>query len=164
MAPFVLLRRPDALRAGNRLAKSILSIAQGLGVGVTGSMGKEVYGRMRIVSLKFPEEGGRVMVRLKALGATLLVVETFLSISSFLWAAEGIISKVPNSAGTYCHLKFPAITEDTLFSDRPVLKESWDGDIRDFYGPCNYDPLGKEEVLRQRADHQRERRRRYGSD
>ena len=104
------------------------------------------------------------MVLLKALTVILFFVETFLAISFPSWAAEGIILKVPDPAGTYCHLKFPAISEETLFSDRPVLKSPSDGDIRDFYGPCDYDPLGKEEIRRQRADHQRERRRRYGSD
>jgi hypothetical protein len=104
------------------------------------------------------------MVLLKALTVILVFVETFFLMSIPLWAAEGIISKVPDPAGTYCHLKFPAISEETLFSDRPVLKSPSDGDIRDFYGPCDYDPLGKEEIRRQRADYQRERRRRYGSD
>ena len=105
------------------------------------------------------------MIRLKALGAVLLLVEFFLSMPSFVWAAaQGVIYKGPDAAGGYCHLKFPTIREDTLFSDRPELKDPSDGDIRDFYGPCDYDPLGREEVQRQRGDLQRERRRRYGSD
>ena len=104
------------------------------------------------------------IVRLRALTAVLFWLETFSMVSPRLWAAEGIISKVPDATGTYCHLKFPAISEETLFSDHPVLKSPSEGDIRDFYGPCDYDPLGQEEIRRQRADHQRERRRRYGSD
>ena len=101
--------------------------------------------------------------RRNALIAALFMLEG-LSLSSAVWAAEGIISRVPDSTGTYCNLKFPAISENTLFTDRPVLKEPSEGDIRDFYGRCDYDPLGPEEIRRQRADHQRERRRRYGSD
>ncbi len=104
------------------------------------------------------------MVRLRALGALLCLVEIFLSMASSVEAAQGVIYKAPDAAGGYCHLKFPTIREDTLFSNRPVLKDPSDGDIRDFYGPCDYDPLGREEVLRQRADLIRERRRRYGSD
>ena len=104
------------------------------------------------------------MVRLKALGALLCLVEIFLSMTPSLWAAQGVIYKAPDAAGVYCHLKFPTIREDTLFSARPELKDPSDGDIRDFYGPCDYDPLGREEVLRQQADLQRERRRRYDSD
>ena len=63
--------------------------------------------------------------------------------SSVLWAAEGIISKAPDSSGIYCNLKFPAIKEDTLTSNRPQLKDPSEGDIVDFYGPCDHDPLGE---------------------
>ena len=71
--------------------------------------------------------------------------------------AEGIIYKSAAAANNYCNLKFPAIREDTLYSDRPVLKDPRDGDIVDFYGPCDHDPLGREEVMRQRAEKVRER-------
>jgi hypothetical protein len=93
-----------------------------------------------------------------------LLLETFLLNRPLLWAAEGIISKVPDPSGKFCHLKFPAIREETLFSGRPVLKDPSDGDIIDFYGPCDHDPLGREEIFRQRVDLQRQRRREYGSD
>ena len=104
------------------------------------------------------------MARLKAISAILILLETFLLTGSVLWAAQGIIVKTPDPSGNYCHLKFPAIREDTLFWDRPVLKDPSDGDIVDFYGPCDHDPLGREEIRRQRDDLQRERRRRFGSD
>lgn len=66
---------------------------------------------------------------------------------------DGIISKVVAIPGSnYCHLRFAAINEDTLFRDRPVLKDPSEGDIIDFYGPCDYDPLGKAEIERQRAE------------
>ena len=65
------------------------------------------------------------------------------------WSAEGVITKV-SVKENYCHLKFPAIQEETLYWDRPVLKDRTDGDIIDFYGPCDYDPLGKTEIERQR--------------
>jgi hypothetical protein len=82
--------------------------------------------------------------------------------SSVLWAAEGIISKAPDSSGIYCNLKFPAIKEDTLTSNRPQLKDPSEGDIVDFYGPCDHNPLGKEEVQRQKGDIQREKHRQFG--
>ena len=90
----------------------------------------------------------------------LMVTAVLLGCSSILGAAEGIISKNPDASGNYCHLRFPAITEDTLFTDRPVLKDPNEGDIIDFYGPCNHNPIGTEEVLRQRADMRRDRDRR----
>jgi len=68
-----------------------------------------------------------------------------------LWGQQGVIYKAP-STGTnnYCHLKFPAIREETLSGDRPVLQDAKSGEIIDFYGPCNFDPLGKEAVQAQR--------------
>lgn len=104
---------------------------------------------------------GNIMDRLKAFVAMLLILGALDFSVSLVWAAEGIIRKDADASGQFCHLKFPAITEETLFSDRPVLKSPTDGDIIDFYGPCNFDPLGKESVLKQRADLQRERRRQY---
>lgn len=67
-------------------------------------------------------------------------------------AQEGVILKVRAGQTNYCHMKFPAIRGETLYWDRPVLKDARDGDIIDFYGPCNHDPLGKDEVSRQRAE------------
>jgi len=104
------------------------------------------------------------MVGLKGLISVIFFARVFLLSGSFAWAGEVFISKVPDPSGSYCHLKFPAIREDTLFSDRPVLKDASDGDIIDFYGPCNYDPLGRDSVLRQRLEHQHRKRREYGSD
>jgi hypothetical protein len=82
-----------------------------------------------------------------------------LSSSLPAWAAENVIYKKAVGAGNYCHLKFPAIQKRTLYSDRPELKNASEGDIVDFYGPCDYDPLGREEVMRQRAEVVRERNR-----
>jgi hypothetical protein len=92
----------------------------------------------------------------------LIVMWCFLEsllLTQTLSAAEGVIYKVADSTGTYCHLKFPGITRSTLFSNRPVLKDPSEGDIRDFYGRCDYDPLGPEEIRRQRIEYQRQRRR-----
>ena len=65
-------------------------------------------------------------------------------------AAPGVISNQVFTPGSYCHLRFPAIREDTLSSNRPVLKDPSEGDIIDFYGSCNHDPLGKDEVNAQK--------------
>ena len=68
-------------------------------------------------------------------------------------AADGIVSKDELTPGSYCHLKFPAIREETLAGDHPVLTDPSDGDIIDFYGPCDEDPLGKDQVHEQKLDH-----------
>ena len=59
---------------------------------------------------------------------------------------DGMILKDVATEGSYCHMKFPAIDEKTLSSKYPVLTDASSGDIIDFYGPCNHDPLGKDEV------------------
>jgi hypothetical protein len=81
--------------------------------------------------------------------AALLLVGSIGAGSSFA-AAPGVISNATLVPGSYCHLTFPAIREDTLASDRPVLKDPSDGDIIDFYGRCDHDPLGEYEIERQR--------------
>ena len=81
----------------------------------------------------------------------LLLAGTMLASAAPVLAAEEIISKIPDPSGKYCSIKFPAIREETLYWDRPVLKDRSEGDIIDFFGPCDHDPLGKEEVERQKA-------------
>jgi hypothetical protein len=93
-----------------------------------------------------------------------LLLDTFLLGSLSLWAAEGIITRVPDGSGKLCHLKFPAIREDTLFGNNPILKDPSEGDLIDFHGPCDHDPLGQAEILRQRGDVRRERDTRMNSD
>jgi hypothetical protein len=94
------------------------------------------------------------MTRRMILRLMLSFIGTFVSSGPLAWAAEGVISKVAKSSDATCHLKFPAIREETLYWDRPVLKDPTDGDIIDFYGACDYDPLGRESVARQRAQYQ----------
>jgi hypothetical protein len=100
----------------------------------------------------------------RLLSVLFLLLGTFLLGSSSLGAAEGIITRVPDQSGKFCHLKFPAIREDTLFGSRPALKDVSEGDLVDFYGPCDHDPLGTAEILRQRGDVRRERDTRMNSD
>jgi hypothetical protein len=91
------------------------------------------------------------MMKLRNAIAAALVLAGTLSTTTFA-AADDEISKGTLSSGNYCHLKFPAIREETLSWDRPVLKHPSEGDIIDFYGPCDYDPRGKSEVQSQRRD------------
>jgi hypothetical protein len=70
--------------------------------------------------------------------------------------AEGVISKEVSSEGSYCHMKFPAISEKTLFSDHPQLESSTSADVIDFYGPCDESPTGKDQVIEQRQEEERD--------
>jgi len=40
----------------------------------------------------------------------------------------------------------PTIQGRTFGSDNPQLKPPTAGDIIDYYGPCDHNPLGKEEI------------------
>jgi len=64
----------------------------------------------------------------------------------------GVIYKQVLTPGSYCHLKFPAIREETLSSAHPVLLDPSDGDVIDYYGSCDEDPLGKDQVHEQKLD------------
>ena len=81
--------------------------------------------------------------------AALVLVGSF-GVRGALAVAPGVISNAVSTPGSYCHLRFPAIREDTLASNRPVLKDPSEGDIIDFYGSCDHDPLGKDEIESQR--------------
>lgn len=61
----------------------------------------------------------------------------------------GVVLKVPSSEAGYCHMKFPPMREDSLSWTQPVLNENAAADI-DFYGPCDHDPLGADEIQAQR--------------
>jgi hypothetical protein len=100
------------------------------------------------------------MKKIKTCLLDLLLLGIFSLSPAPLFAVEGIVmGSVTSTESNYCHLRFPAIRPETLYSDRPVLKDPSDGDIIDFYGPCDYDPLGKEQIRRQRLDLHRERSR-----
>jgi hypothetical protein len=62
---------------------------------------------------------------------------------------SGAILRVPDANAAYCHMKFPAVREDSLSWAHPVFD---DGAVHavDFYGSCDYDPLGIDELRTQR--------------
>ena len=64
--------------------------------------------------------------------------------------ADGILSKDQFTACSYCHERFPAISQSTLDNSQPELKDSSTGDVIDFYGPCNEDPVGTDQVQEQK--------------
>jgi hypothetical protein len=82
-----------------------------------------------------------------------------LGVGGVFAAAQGVISNEVIIPGAYCHLRFPAIRGGTLSWDRPVLKDPSEGDIIDFYGACDHDPLGKDEIESQKRARARQRSR-----
>ena len=61
-------------------------------------------------------------------------------------AADGVISKDQLTTGEYCHEKFPAMRKSSLGDNQPVLKDSKSGDVVDFYGPCDENPQGQDQI------------------
>ena len=76
-------------------------------------------------------------------------------------AGWGVISNTALVPGSNCHLTLSAIREDTLSSDPPVLKDPNEGDIIDFYGLCDIEPLGEDQVHQQSLQHQHRWQRNY---
>lgn len=85
------------------------------------------------------------MKALKSILATLLLAG-FVGASAMPAWGQSVLAKVRLGNSDYCHMKFPAIQEGTLSSDRHALKDAYTGDVIDFYGPCNYNPAGDREA------------------
>ena len=98
------------------------------------------------------------MKNAKGLLAALLLAGSFVATGT-VWASDAVISKDELTPGSYCHMKFPAIEGRSLDSNNPVLKSPTSGDIIDFYGPCDENPVGQDQVQAQKLDreHQWER-------
>ena len=79
-------------------------------------------------------------------------------------AEDGILSKDQLTGTSYCHEKFPAIRQSTLGDNQPQLKDSSTGDVIDFYGPCNENPVGKDQVQTQRLEEQHRWQTEYESE
>jgi len=93
------------------------------------------------------------MKNVKSLLAALILLGNITASGAAL-AADGIISETADVPGSYCHEKFRAITNRSLASDDPVLKSQTSGDVVDFYGPCNENPVGQDQVQERRLEAQ----------
>jgi hypothetical protein len=87
----------------------------------------------------------------KTFFAALLLLSNIVASGTAL-AADRVISTDQLAAGSYCHMKFPAIEEKSLGSNNPVLKSSMSGDLIDFYGPCDENPVGHDQVQEQKFE------------
>jgi hypothetical protein len=103
--------------------------------------------------------GRKEVINMKSIKSLLSVVflTGAMGLSAMSVAADGVISKDVLPEGDYCHMKFPAIREDTLAWKHPVLEDDSSGNIIDFYGPCDHDPLGEKEIQSQKHQQFRHR-------
>ena len=69
-------------------------------------------------------------------------------------AEDGILSKDSLTSDPYCHEKFPAIEPSTLDDSQPVLENPNTGEVIDFYGSCDENPVGKDQVQEQKLEAQ----------
>ena len=92
------------------------------------------------------------MKSLKANLSMLLVVGV-LGTSGAALAADGVGVEGQLASGSYCHEKFPAMTERSLDGSQPQLKQSTTGDVVDYYGPCDENPTGEHQIATQKLEH-----------
>jgi hypothetical protein len=94
----------------------------------------------------------------KKMKRSISLVSNLLLSSTLFWGVplaygeelnSGQVVRVPANEASYCHMKFPPMREDSLSWKQPVFDES-SAAIIDFYGSCDYDPLGSEEIRVQR--------------
>ena len=103
---------------------------------------------------KTKKKGGEgIMKFLKATVTAVLLTGT---IVGGALAADGVLMKEEVTPGSYCHMKFPAISEQTLFTDHPQPESSTSADVIDFYGPCDESPTAKDQVMEQRDEQNRD--------
>ena len=86
---------------------------------------------------------------------TISLLSNLLLSSTLLWGVPSLNAQVvngpesivndPTDIPDYCHMKFPPVRDDTLSWVHPVLNETA-GNAIDFYGPCDHDPTGKDEI------------------
>ena len=67
-------------------------------------------------------------------------------------AQDGVLSENEFAETGYCHMTFPAIAQHTLGNDQPELSSK--GDVIDFYGPCDENPLGQDQLQTQKLEDQ----------
>jgi hypothetical protein len=91
---------------------------------------------------------------MKGIGSMISVLVLVGSLGGSAFAADGVLSKRELTPDSYCHMQFPAIRQESLAGNNPVLKDSTTGDVIDFYGACGENPLGKDQVVSQRIEHE----------
>lgn len=63
-----------------------------------------------------------------------------------------VITEPEFSPSDYCHEQFRSMSGTSLAGNHPELNPT--GDIIDFYGSCNENPTGKDQVQSQRIENQ----------
>jgi hypothetical protein len=99
------------------------------------------------------KKGGETIMKSLKANLSMLLVVGVLGTSGAALAADGVEVEGQLAPGSYCHETFPAMTERSLGDNQPELKQSTTGDTVDYYGPCDKDPTGKDEIATQKLEH-----------
>ena len=67
------------------------------------------------------------------------------------FAANDVLTK-DRAENNYCHMKFPAMNENSLSAKRPSLESPGTGDIIDYYGSCDESPTSANQILEQKHE------------
>ena len=92
---------------------------------------------------------------MKPIGTTLSILVLAGGLANAVSAADNYIVK-EQAGNNYCHMKFPAISERTLFTNHPTPKPATTADVIDYYGSCDESATSKDEITSQRADELRD--------
>jgi hypothetical protein len=104
------------------------------------------------IRVKFKRKGVRKMKTSVSLMFNVLVASMlflFVPTAPGQDLGSGAILKVPAEAGAYCHMKFPAMLEDSLSWTHPGFDDGTVSTV-DFYGSCDHDPFGIDEIKTER--------------
>ena len=89
---------------------------------------------------------------MKRIGTIVSIMVLAGSMTSSVFAADGVLLKERFRPEDYCHVKFPAIKEQTLAGNNPKLKDSSSGDVIDYYGSCDESPTGQDQIVAQKLE------------
>jgi hypothetical protein len=67
-------------------------------------------------------------------------------------SADGVLSKDELTTNSYCHEKFTPMTTQSLDNEDPTLTKS--GNVIDFYGSCDENPVGQDQIQAQKLEAQ----------
>src|SRR4051794_16244584 len=89
---------------------------------------------------------------MKYIGTKLSILVLAGSLAGSALAANDGVSAREEGNTNYCNMRFPAITQRSLASRNPRLKNAQTGDMIDYSGSCDEKPSGKDQVLEQRHE------------
>jgi hypothetical protein len=94
-------------------------------------------------------KGGEKLM--KPIGSLVFVLVLAAGLANAAGAADDTIKK-EQAGDHYCHMKFPAITQSSLFTSHPVPKGQATADVVDYYGACNESATSKDQIVTQRME------------